>query len=393
MRRPRIHAERAFPVARQRHHRFVPQHEPQRLGVAHEPALWVLLEHAHSDDISAWFQNALPHLVHPGIFHPCAGSDPLPIDVSGIHLVDHAQVQGCRAGRRRVWKREFLAEPADAGHIGHAQLLEAAGDRDGLPTGIVQSDSRPRVALQPGIIFIIPMHDVVAVFGSAPGLQALQLGQLRVKVLQVVQGLRAGPGFRRRAAQAVFNQANGHMHVFPHPTREEVGHRGEAPVFRDGLRGADFPASLRNRGWRIGGMRLDLVEAYFRLVGRLDFFRAVACPSEAQLHVRLAATQPNVPDEDVPQLHVLRAVNCDRVGSAGRWGLNLRLPAAIGTTHGSGRMAGNFHPHLLPWLGPSPNRVRFAALENHVVAEHRADEWQRGRVCRGRSYSRDHHKG
>jgi hypothetical protein len=39
-------------------------------------------------------------------------------------------------------------------------------------------------------------------------------------------------------------------------------------------------------------------------------------------------------------------------------------------------MAGNFHLDYISGFGPTPDRVRSSALEHHVVAEHRADEWQ-----------------
>lgn len=125
-------------------------------------------------------------------------------------------------------------------------------------------------------------------------------------------------------------------------------------------------------------MLADSVEANLRMVRRFDFIGAISRSPKAKLHVGLSAAQPNVAHQNFMQLHRWRPINVDGVGSAGCGGLNRCLPATVRTRHRLRGVSGNFHPHHFPGLRPSPDRIGFPTLENHVIAEHRADERKGG---------------
>jgi len=77
--------------------------------------------------------------------------------------------------------------------------------------------------------------------------------------------------------------------------------------------------------------------------------------------------------------------NLDRVRPTRRGRLNSRLPLAVGRGGGRRGVLSDFHPHRVSRLRPAPDRIRLLPLEDHVVAEDRADEWKRrgglGRLC------------
>src|SRR5262249_33631129 len=114
------------------------------------------------------------------------------------------------------------------------------------PRGIVQVNGCPGLTLLPAIVVVVPMHDEVAIFGSAFALQPLHLCELRVKVLQLSQRLDAGPGFSRSAADAILNQPDRHIDFFLESLRKEVGNRRESSALRYGLRRTYFPGALWN---------------------------------------------------------------------------------------------------------------------------------------------------
>ena len=70
----------------------------------------------------------------------------------------------------------------------------------------------------------------------------------------------------------------------------------------------------------IGGVTLDGEEADVGVVGRLDFVVGVFGEPERQAHVRLAAAEPDVADENVVQLDGLMAGDLHGIRSAGRGG-------------------------------------------------------------------------
>jgi len=83
---------------------------------------------------------------------------------------------------------------------------------------------------------------------------------------------------------------------------------------------------------------------------------------------------------------LLPAGNLNGVRTA-RWGrLNPRLPLAVGCGGRGGGVLCDFHFHRVSWLGPAPNGIRLFPLEDHVVAEDRADKGERrgrlGRLCK-----------
>ena len=76
-----------------------------------------------------------------------------------------------------------------------------------------------------------------------------------------------------------------------------------------------------------------------------------------------------------------RAGDLDGVWTSQRGRLNLNLPTTVSSRGADRGLAGDAHADFLAWSGPAPDGVRLAALENHVIAEHRAHERQR---CFGR---------
>ena len=156
---------------------------------------------------------------------------------------------------------------------------------------------------------------------------------------------------------------------------EVIGDRRD-PVC--GLRRDNLPGSCDHVAMPVGRMSLHGEKANLRVVGRLHFFRSVARELERQLHVGLAAAQPDVADQDVVQFHGFVAGDPDGVRAAGGRRLNLHLPAAVGARNGRCGLAVQSRTLILSPGSDQPQIVfGFAALQNHVVAEDGADERER----------------
>ena len=110
---------------------------------------------------------------------------------------------------------------------------------------------------------------------------------------------------------------------------------------------------------------------------RLHFILAIQRESKRQLHIRLAAAKPHIAHHHVLQLDRLapRDLQCVRAACLGR--IDLHLPASVAPRRASGRVAADLHTNRITGLRPAPDRVRFAALQDHVVAKDRAQKWQR----------------
>src|SRR5579862_151412 len=120
----------------------------------------------------------------------------------------------------------------------------------------------------------------------------------------------------------------------------------------------------------------DFEEAYLGIIGSFNFFVGVFHRPERQAHVRLAATQPYIAYEHVVQFNRLFAAYLDRVWTAGRRRIDLDLPAAIFPGRAGCGLFADFDAYFISWIGPTPNCVGLASLQNHVVAEDGGDEWQ-----------------
>ena len=109
-----------------------------------------------------------------------------------------------------------LRNQQSAGASGNAEFLEAAGNVNGLPIGIIKIVRLP-IALGASIVIIIPVHDVIAVSSGPPWASRRHLGQSRVKIPKLLQRFRAGPRFGGRATQAILHQPDRHMNAFLNP--------------------------------------------------------------------------------------------------------------------------------------------------------------------------------
>ena len=123
-------------------------------------------------------------------------------------------------------------------------------------------------------------------------------------------------------------------------------------------------------------------EANIRVVGRLGFFRAVARKAERQAHLRLAAAQPHVSNHYVVQLHSLMPGDLDDVRAAHGGRLNFTCQRRSGPATPDACRISNLDLHFVSGLSPSPDGVRLAALQNHVVGKQRADKRKRLDGCR-----------
>ena len=72
------------------------------------------------------------------------------------------------AGCAALGNVEGLAEVDQRGSVWHAELGEAAGDADLLPTGVVVVRRGPMLLLAE-IVFVIPVFDEVAILGPFSG--------------------------------------------------------------------------------------------------------------------------------------------------------------------------------------------------------------------------------
>ena len=119
----------------------------------------------------------------------------------------------------------------------------------------------------------------------------------------------------------------------------------------------------------------------------LHFIGAISGGLQRELHVGLACTKPDIADQDFVQFKALPARDFDGVGPTRRRWLDPHLPLTVRCRRRRCGMLADFDPHGVSRFRPSPNRVGLAALEHHVVAEHRTDEGERvgffGRLGRG----------
>jgi hypothetical protein len=80
------------------------------------------------------------------------------------------------------------------------------------------------------------------------------------------------------------------------------------------------------------------------------------------------------------KLDGLRAGDVHGVGSASRRRLDLHLPAVVGSSNAGCAMTADLDTNRLAGVSPAPDRVRLAALQDHVVTKNWADKW--GRLVR-----------
>jgi hypothetical protein len=115
---------------------------------------------------------------------------------------------------------------------------------------------------------------------------------------------------------------------------------------------------------------------------------------QAELHVQLAAADPDIADQYIVQLNGPRADDFHGVRPARRGRLDLGLPTPVCSRGRRRGILSDFHADRVSRFRPSPDPVWLAALEHHVVAKNRTDEWKGGgllerRANRAFTYQRD----
>ena len=156
------------------------------------------------------------------------------------------------------------------------------------------------------------------------------------------------------------------MNILLQPAREIIRHRRHKArrVRRNHLPGS-FDFVRMAVGHVLGhGKVADLGK-----IRRLHCILTVQRESERQLHIRLPAAEPHIAHHDVFQLHRLAPSDLHRVRSARLGRIDLHLPSPIATRRSRGRVTANLHTDGVARLRPAPDRIRFAALQDHVVAK------------------------
>ncbi len=172
LRRACVHAELALPRAGQRNVGLVAKHEVQAFRLAHESAIGLGLHNANRDDVASGLEHTGAHEIDARVLNPGAAAGFLPVDPNCVHALDDSQEHHGPARRKRIRQVDLFSEPRQRGRVGHAQFGEAARKSDRLPGGIVEVRCSP-VSLEPNVVLIVPMLDVVAVFRRAFGGQAV----------------------------------------------------------------------------------------------------------------------------------------------------------------------------------------------------------------------------
>jgi hypothetical protein len=238
--------------------------------------------------------------------------------------------------------------------------------------------------LHADVVFDIPWHDVVAVLTAALLPQSLEKRNAIVEVFQRAQGVNAGEGLSRNAAHRDLQQADWHVRGLEHFSAEEIRRRRKtSPATSEALWCNDSPqSSKRNVCGRVAIPLSDVVETHLWIICVLEFLGPVSRLTQAKLHVRLTGADPHVANQHVLQFDYPRAGDLNRVGAANRGRIDLRHPLAVGSGGGRRGVVADLHTHGLSGLRPSPDRIRLASLQHHVVAEDRADEWRRSVLLR-----------
>src|SRR6185437_15036371 len=342
--------------------------------------------------------------VAPRVLHPCAAADLLAIDVDGVHLLDDAELDGIAAeagesasatrsalasgggcGRREGGGIRFgdikgLAEVDKGRTVGHAKLGEAAGYGDGLPRGVVVVGRGP-VLLHADVVVVIPVLDEVAVLRAfVLGDDAVVFRDQRIEVVDLLYRVDAHKGLGRHAADRGDDEADGDVGLLLYLSREVERDCGDAT---GGVRCDDVPRATNVVDGVVGRTLGNGKEADVGQVGFGGVFGTGLGLAQAELHVGLAAAEPDIADGDVfDGSGLVLAGDGHRIRATHRRRIDLRLPAAVRAGHRGGGFPGDLHFDLVTGIGPSPDRIRFVALQHHVVREECGHEGRRADLLR-----------
>ena len=142
-----------------------------------------------------------------------------------------------RPGGERVGQSDLFAEPDEGRGIGHAEFGEAAGDLDGFPGRVVKIGSGP-VVLLADVVSVVPVHDVVAIFGRVFGFEPVEFGEGDIEVVERTKRGFAGPRFGGGSANGIDDQADGDMDLLLDFAREVVANGGDPSLRSRGRRRA-----------------------------------------------------------------------------------------------------------------------------------------------------------
>ena len=84
----------------------------------------------------------------------------------------------------------------------------------------------------------------------------------------------------------------------------------------------------------VGSMFAHREEADLGIICSLHFIGAVQHTTQLELHVGLAATEPNIAHQNIVKLETLTTGDFDRVRTAGGRRLNFYLPSMVGAGDG-----------------------------------------------------------
>src|SRR3954471_12365698 len=101
------------------------------------------------------------------------------------------------------------------------------------------------------------------------------------------------------------------MQIAVEASAKEVADGGKsAPAsVGEGLGGTHFPGTLKGVSRGISCLVVNNEEPDFRMVGGIDFLRGISHLADAHFHVGLAATEPDITDENLVQLDLLWAID------------------------------------------------------------------------------------
>ena len=338
-----------------------------RLG--EKTAIGLGFENANGDYILAGLESAA-HRIHAWVLDPCTAAHGFAVDVDRVHALNLAEVEHGAASRKRVGESDLPAEPDKCRRIGHAQFRESAGDWHRFPRRVIVIVSGPIVLLA-RVVPVVPVHDVVAVFGRVFGFQQVELGEWDIEVMERTKRVRARPSLRGSTANRVHDDPDGNVHLLLDLSGEIVADGGDPGC---GFGRDDAPVAIDHIDMVVGGMTADGVEANVGVVGRPDLLIGILCEPQGQTHVGLPAAEPHVADQDIVQFSALMAGDLHGIGSTGRRRLNLHLPPAIGAGSAGCGVFADLNLDGITRIGPAPDGVGLAALQDHVVAKDGADE-------------------
>src|SRR5690242_11880210 len=138
----------------------------QFFGFREKATIGLCFEHTNCDQVSAGLEYARSQEIDARILDPRAATDKGSVHIYRVHALDRSEEHQATSRRERIRQHNLSAEPGHGRRIRHAEFGKTARDGDFLPGRIVEVWVEP-LAPEPEIVLVVPVHDVVAIFGSA----------------------------------------------------------------------------------------------------------------------------------------------------------------------------------------------------------------------------------